>query len=177
MEMIFGSNMSNGIENIKRAMKEPGIEIISFDVFDTLVVRPLERSTDVFELLDKMFGEMSDASISFHKLRNEAESVLRRRIIRGEYPAEDITLTDIYKLLHDEFGIDKHITDSLMQEEISIECKLLRPRESGSLYAFLCLNGTDSGILLRERCMSIPMMSSLIHPSDPATGLLTNILM
>ena len=131
MEMIFGSNMSNSIEIIKRAMKEPGIEIISFDVFDTLVVRPLERSTDIFELLDKMFGEMSDASISFHKLRNEAESVLRRRIIRGEYPAEDITLTDIYKLLHDEFGIDKHITDSLMQEEVSIECKLLRPRESG----------------------------------------------
>ncbi len=125
----------NSIKEIAEAFTKPEIKAVSFDLFDTLVVRPLEKSTDVYELLDHSFGELTagaDAvSISFQKLRVEAEAVLRRQIQRGETHIEDITLTDIYEVLETQFYIEKELAHTMMEKEIELECSLSSIRQSG----------------------------------------------
>lgn len=125
----------NSVKEIAEAFTKPEIKVVSFDLFDTLVVRPLERCTDVYELLDHYFGELTATSnavsISFQKLRVEAEAVLRRQIQRGEVHTEDITLTDIYEILKIQFCLEKELAHKMMEKEIELECSLSSIRQSG----------------------------------------------
>ena len=89
--------MYSSLDEIAEGFLNENIDVVSFDLFDTLVTRPLESSTDVFEMLDRDFGRLHGASVSFKKLRMDAEATLRRRIIRGEIEKEDIRLSDICK--------------------------------------------------------------------------------
>ena len=43
------------LEDIVEMLCKPEIKVVSFDLFDTLIMRPFEDSTDVFELLDRDF--------------------------------------------------------------------------------------------------------------------------
>ena len=134
--------MYSSLDEIAEGFLNENIDVVSFDLFDTLVTRPLESSTDVFEMLDRDFGRLHGASVSFKKLRMDAEATLRRRIIRGEIEKEDIRLSDIYKALISDFGIDESLAYKLMDEEVSLEISLSRPRESGM---FLWDKAMDSG--------------------------------
>lgn len=122
------------LEKIAEVFNDPKIKVISFDVFDTLVFRPLERPEDLFELLDQKFGTLSNAQISFGKLRMEAEAVLRRRILeqgREKRYKEDICLNAIYDVLEDEFGLASDIASVMKQWEWETEYRLCIPRKSG----------------------------------------------
>lgn len=71
------------------------VDIVSFDIFDTLIFRAVEKPKDVFKLLEAkwhIFG--------FKKLREEAEQRARKK-------GEEITIYDIYSILEKEIGIDK----------------------------------------------------------------------
>ena len=63
-------------------------DIISFDVFDTLIMRTVSHPTDVFSLLHP-----EDSNFKIRRI--EAE-----RIARAESLSEDITLHDIYKKMY-----------------------------------------------------------------------------
>lgn len=124
----------NSLKEIADLFFSEDIDVISFDLFDTLVVRPVEHPSDVYDLLDKEFSEMSDAFISFKKLRIEAEAVLRRKIIRGELDTEDITLNQIYEVISGfllERSIASDISRRMMEAEICLEKKLCETRQSG----------------------------------------------
>lgn len=121
----------NSLEEIEDEIVKSDTRVISFDLFDTLVVRPVERCEDVFEMLDHFYANLSEAMISFAKLRIEAESVLRRRIINKELETEDIKLTDIYMVLQSEFGIPEYVCKKMLSHEMELELSILRPRKSG----------------------------------------------
>lgn len=125
-------NEVNSIDEIITLMQDDTISVISFDVFDTLITRPIGRPTDLFELMDKYYKEVSDSVISFKKLRIEAESVIRRKIISKETTLEDIPLSDIYDVLRDEFGMDTETAEKLMQYEVDLELQISIRREAGN---------------------------------------------
>ena len=149
-EYAMSGCKSDGLEKLAAAMEEPGIRVVSFDVFDTLLVRPVAGEDDKFRLLDAKFGELSDAQISFGKLRTLAERTLRRRILRGENPfredspfrrdfssrkesgtTEDVTLEEIYSVLQDDFLLPPDVAGIMLREEYRLEKRLCRARESG----------------------------------------------
>lgn len=134
--------MYSSLEKIAEGFLDKNIDVVSFDLFDTLVTRPLESEVDIFEMLDRDFGKMNNASLSFKKLRMDAEAALRRRIISGEIEQEDIKLSDIYDLLVADFGIDEETARELMEEEQALEISLCRTRESGK---WLWDQALDSG--------------------------------
>lgn len=82
------------LSKIKNLIANTNIQCISFDVFDTLVVRPFWSPTDLFFLLEgdlrKKFPETS--STDFHYIRITAEQKARKVHPR----VEDISLDDIY---------------------------------------------------------------------------------
>lgn len=85
-------------------------EIISFDIFDTLLLRPYIRPTDLFEHLSRL-----EHVNNFKEIRIAAEQNARRK----HHEKEDITLADIY----DQMPIE---LKTLKDKEINLEKKLLK---------------------------------------------------
>lgn len=121
----------NNLIEITEKFKDESIKVISFDMFNTLILRPYMDDDDIFEMLDKEYSKLSESRISFGKLRMEADSVFRRRILKNEIDVEDITLDDTYQLLETEFLIDKNICDIIKAKERELQIKLCYARESG----------------------------------------------
>lgn len=90
-------------------------EVISFDVFDTLLFRPFEHPYDLFVLE----GEELDV-LDFCEIRRKAEEDARQnsQLKRGN---REVTLEEIYKYVADETGIDSKKGAEL---EFSMECRL-----------------------------------------------------
>ena len=123
--------MYDSLDAIAAAMKSPGIKVISFDVFDTLLIRPVSSETVKFGLMEKTFRSRTGANVSFARIRTMAEASLRRKMIRRELPCEDIPLSAIYDVVVQEFGIAREAADELLQEEETLEFRLTRARKSG----------------------------------------------
>lgn len=101
-----------------RMVREIGrAEIISFDIFDTLVKRKVEAPEDVHRLVCQEFlGRTGTAVSGYQEKRAEAEREARKRKGVGE-----ITLKDIFRCMHGIPGKDKKILRELEEKtELSV---------------------------------------------------------
>ena len=93
------SSLSHGLcpqEYVQNLMK---YDLISFDIFDTLIVRPFSDPTDLFFLMG-MELEYPD----FRRLRIQAEKQARKLREQSDRSTE-VTLEEIWKVLEKETGI------------------------------------------------------------------------
>ena len=76
-------------------------DVISFDIFDTLILRPFAKPADLFYILEDKFEQQE-----FHRIRVESERRARELSIlhRGN---REVTLDDIYTEVEKVTGIDK----------------------------------------------------------------------
>jgi predicted HAD superfamily hydrolase len=100
-------NLCSGFEELKKNIN--GASIISFDIFDTLLLRDFYYPIDVFKYIEESYG-IKD----FQKRRVAAEIECRNTTDN-----EEIEYKDIYKILSD---IDPEIELS-----VELECCLLNP--------------------------------------------------
>ena len=84
-------------------------DVISFDIFDTLVLRPYVKPTDLFEHLEKL-----ENLTGFANARIKAEE--RAREISNE---EDITFDEIYNCIEDKYKFVKN-------KELELEQQILQ---------------------------------------------------
>lgn len=129
------SRYNNGLDVIKRNIVDPKTKIISFDLFDTLVVRPFYLPLDMFQLLDREFVRKTKCSAvsKFSKIRIEAEKQMR--IINKEKSISEVTLEEIYNYIRDKYDLDKKTVDYFKKREIELELKFCKKRNTGfSLY-------------------------------------------
>ena len=75
-------------------------DVVSFDVFDTLILRPFSEPSDLFILVGEELGIMD-----FCEIRKKAEEDARRRseFLRG---SREVTLYDIYEMVEEETGVE-----------------------------------------------------------------------
>ncbi len=101
------------VEDYTSAIEE--YDVVSFDIFDTLIFRPFTVPTDVFHLLGERNGIMDFAAI-------RAFAEYKSRIKHDEqYGNMEVNLTDIWQELEQELGIsgeawmkfEKHVEDSI----------------------------------------------------------------
>lgn len=93
-------------------------EVVSFDIFDTLFVRPLSDPEDAFDMLGERFG-VAD----FRRLRREAQTEAFRRM--SQAGKGEITLEGIYACMK---GLPSGVrTDSLKEAEFELELALTVP--------------------------------------------------
>lgn len=120
---------NDGLEKIKESIINPSTKVVSFDIFDTLIVRPLYKPDDLFKLLEKEFKKISTdhALLTFHDIRTRSEYETRLKHAH----AEDITLTQIYETLSESYGITRKAADAMMQAEIDYELKYCFARNTG----------------------------------------------
>lgn len=86
-------------------------DLISFDIFDTLIFRPFLEPTDLFNLM-----ELEYSLSGFAEKRIEAETEARKKTTKKNY---EINIYDIYEELAKYLKIDKN---DILDKEFALEC-------------------------------------------------------
>lgn len=101
-------------------------EVVSFDVFDTLILRPFMYPTDLFFELSRKLNEDFSSLVNFQNMRITAESDYREKTDKSEI--EDITLDDIYDLIEERYCINKALINKIKdyEQKLEVECSSKR---------------------------------------------------
>lgn len=98
-----------------------GHNVISFDVFDTLIMRQLYEPKDVFKLVEENLKKQGH-NIPFYNWRIKAERTLYERV-------ENPTFDEIYENMQKLFDINQNDIKILKDVEIDFEKKVIIPRK------------------------------------------------
>lgn len=105
-------------------------QIVSFDIFDTLLMRPFRHPTDLYDFIEPQARAISGIPhLSFKRERKKAEKIAFEQAIATGLG--EITLEEIYTVLADNLGLSADSREKLMQLEMQSEYDLLYPRKSG----------------------------------------------
>lgn len=105
-------------------------DVISFDIFDTLLCRPFKNPSDLFKFIEpEVHAFLGSRVIDFYRLRKSSEAKAFKKSI--EEGVGEISLEKIYAEIADELKLDTQQTIDLMQIEMNAELKFLYPRKSG----------------------------------------------
>ena len=103
------------------ADKQPLVDVcekypyLSFDIFDTLIIRRCGSPENLYSLVEKIFNDTQDAPIKgFIKVRMNAENTMRKNSDK-----EEVTLDEIYEVIESIYG--KNRASFLKDIEISTE--------------------------------------------------------
>ena len=127
-------------------------DVVSFDIFDTLLMRRVLYPEDVFALLEQTSGIEN-----FSKARQEAE---RRLYREGGQP----TLRDIYREVQKALLLDEVKVGELYHQEIETEKKVLIPRKD---MVGLMKRAVDEG-------KTVWLISDMYYPADMLREFLSN---
>lgn len=132
----------DSLEKIKLAICDKNTKCVSFDIFDTLVVRPFYAPPDLFFLLNKYFREYTncESGIDFSKIRVNCENLAREQIKNEK--RQEITFDEIYDTMEKEYDIDKNVIEKLKNKEIEYELRFCKRRNTGyELYSLALAMG------------------------------------
>ncbi len=117
-------------EEMKRAIAGSRYKVISFDVFDTLILRNVYEPADLFQFMDEDYNSLFEttACTRFFLMRMCAEDVCRKRVLASHKDYEDITLDEIYDTMADLYQLDPARLGKLKEKEIRLELELCKPR-------------------------------------------------
>ena len=90
-------------------------DVISFDVFDTLIFRPFSRPSDLFYVLGNRLNYPD-----FRNIRIKCEKQARKIKMRDE-ECNEVSIDEIYTVLKNEAGISGSTGASPYEEELSLE--------------------------------------------------------
>lgn len=96
------------------------VDIVSFDLFDTLVTRKVLSYTDLFFILENILKDSNIIISNFAKLRLAIE----KRLSKDKAP----TLKEIYEELVSQANVDNISADELVEMEWELELSMLVPR-------------------------------------------------
>ena len=122
---------NEGFNDIKRQIANPDIKVVSFDMFDTLIVRPFLQPLDMFKLLNKVFYEYFDSikAIDFANIRVKSEIELRK--VKLKEDINEITFDQIYDYISKRYNLDRKKLEKIKQKEVEMELQFCYRRNSG----------------------------------------------
>ncbi len=93
-------------------------EVISFDIFDTLIMRTIYLPTDVFRIVEIKLKNELGKEISFFEPRKKATNL-----------SENATIDEIYDEMQKAEGWDDWLRDKVKEYEIKVEKQFIVPRK------------------------------------------------
>jgi len=104
-------------------------KLVSFDIFDTLIERPLTQPSDLFLALERRWKINNPARyLELSRARVEAEAMAKAALPEGE---EEVNLAQIYVSLSMLLGLSDEESRDIMALELELEEKLLTSRPIG----------------------------------------------
>lgn len=108
--------------NISKELKRVArFDVVSFDIFDTLIVRTVSLPKEIFLLAGQSVFNSLGESAQFQTARILAECEARNKSQTGE-----VTIDEIYNSLE---GYPKEVCEKLKEAELRVEMESCRPRE------------------------------------------------
>lgn len=109
--------------HIEGDFNNPSISVVAFDVFDTLLMRPVVRAETAKQLVELRLRR--GGFYGFLQFRQQAEGNARQA------KGKDVDLDDIYTELQKIADLSKDYSDEIRQLEIATEEALIEPRAEG----------------------------------------------
>lgn len=119
------------LETIKKEIASEKTKYVSFDVFDTLILRPFMYPADLFQLLSEKLNQGLSSYVNFKVIRESAEYTVRRQRELYAPSVEEITLDEIYEYIQSHYAFDAEFVLFARQTELDLELRYCTLRESG----------------------------------------------
>ena len=125
------TSFNEEFNNIKKKIADPNIKVVSFDMFDTLVLRPFLVPSDMFTLLNKEFHKQFGVLnvIDFGIIRKKSEKEIRS--IKAKEGKKEVTYDQIYDHIAERYGLDKKKLKVIKDKEIEMELHFCYKRKAG----------------------------------------------
>jgi len=127
-------------------------EVISFDIFDTLLERTVTLPSDTFEIVGKRTG--TDPQ-KFRENRCRAEARARQKANNGE-----VDLDRIYEELAIDY-VDS--VEQLKRAEIDVELEICRPKISVVKFYNQCVDADKRIILISDMYLSSKQITAMLE--------------
>ena len=152
-----------GLEYLKEEICSNKYEYISFDIFDTLLLRPFFSPEDMFSMLDKKFEELYRANISFSKLRIDGEERAREYVLSRNPSFEDVTIEEIYEHIKEFYKIPGIVVKQMMEEELRLELEFCQAREATKEIYNLAKILNKKIIIISDMYLDSKFIEKLLH--------------
>ena len=136
----------------------PTAEVISFDLFDTLIERQASAPRDLFDLLSFVPDTAKAAGQDFRLKREEAEE--KARLASGDL---EVTIDDIYEQLNQDLRLSFDQLNRLKQAEIDWEFKCCRAKITGKQLFDLALECNREIVIISDTYLTESLIFRLLH--------------
>lgn len=134
--------------------------IISFDVFDTLLLRPVAIPCHLFWLMEKEVQSLlEDKLFDFQSTRVEAEALARKRAS----PAAEVTLDQIYTAFGDMTCVSGEKLEAIKQKELALELQHCFAHPQGLALYQHALEAGKEIIFTSDMYISIAFLKQLLE--------------
>lgn len=144
-DMFFTSHFvtqTNDLEDLREKIISDKYKVVSFDVFDTALVRSLWQPVDLFEIMNPLFSKLSNIGASFSNMRITAEKYAREKYCSNLSFNDEVTLDQIYDSLGELYNIDATTRNVLKNKELELEYSVCSARKvTKELYSLALRSG------------------------------------
>ena len=139
--------LNNSYEQLRKDIER--YDAISFDIFDTLLLRYTLRPEDVWELIGKRVHNLCE---NFSVIRRKAQTSVQ----------EDADIYQIYKWIRDNAQLSERTCYLLMQEEIMQERRVIRRRELMVQCFYECLQAGKKIYLVSDMYLPEDILNDIL---------------
>lgn len=134
-------------------------DVISFDIFDTVIVRKILSPSDIFRIVEsiykKKYGELS---FNFSEIRSKAESKAKIKLDKI-----CIGLSEIYEYIRSSYDLDIETINKLKLLEIDIELKLCTKNEYIFSFYQYCIECNKQIIFTSDMYLPETVIGEILH--------------
>lgn len=125
-------------------------ELVSFDIFDTLLDRSVEQPVHVFKMIEAEVDRITNGRIAnFAAARPATERLLRERVAAAGQ-TQEVTLDQIYGELAERYGLSESTKDAVCALELDEELRTLRRRDAGFRLFDIARRSTKRVVLISD---------------------------
>ena len=123
---------NDNLEKIKKEIMLDKTKVVSFDIFDTLILRPFWNPIDLFSFMNEKFREITkiETGINFSAIRVEAEKNVRKKLNILKSNRQEVTLEEIYQEIKHQTNIEDEVIDIMKNEEQKLEIRFCVARKT-----------------------------------------------
>lgn len=156
------SDCNRRLDIVRELISSDAIDVVSFDIFDTLLLRPLWKPEDLFLLMQNRFEELFPefVGIPFSKFRQLAEKEAREEASKKGY--QDVNLDEIYQKLREKLFLSEEKVTIIQKYEEDIEIRLCTQRKTAkTLFEYAYASGKRI-ILISDMYLNVSTVETML---------------
>ena len=163
--VVFNFDTVKRSEEIKKMIVSPEIDVVSFDIFDTLILRPFFYPTDMFTFNADFFHKTLNLKsiVNFPRIRVDSEIHAREAKKLVNPMSEDVTLDEIYCQMAKDRCLDENKVNLVKEKEKELEIRYCSTRKAGKYLYDLALEHGKKVIFTSDMYLPRETIEEILH--------------